>query len=311
MRGGRVRLQLIVNPAASGVRPDQVAVVTQALGQGHELSVVETRHRGHAVELARAGAGDGFQAAVVFGGDGTSNEAANGLAGTETALAVLPGGSTNVLARVVGSSRTLRPAVEQLVSALDRPPRRIGLGLANDRYFLFHVGMGFDAVVVREVEKRAYLKRSIGQAAFVLAALTTWLARFDHGRPHLMVSDGDTTVLEDGYLAICQNTQPYTFLGGRPLNLAPDAGWDNALTLTTLRTLDLGTFLPLVVSALGDGSKLRGHPRVDYRSDVRAITVQGVGGHERFSYQADGEYLGETEILRLTYEPDRLLLFTT
>ena len=300
-----MKLQLVVNPEASTVKPDRAALVESTLGRDHELAVVETLYRGHAMDLAREAASAGCEAVVVFGGDGTFNEAANGLVGTETALAVLPGGSTNVFARTIGSARKVRPAVEQLRRALTRPPRRIGLGLVNGRYFLFHVGMGFDAAVVCEVERRPRLKRILGQGVFVYAAFATWFRGYDHTRPHLIVREGDRTLADDGYFAICQNTNPYTYLGIRPLNVAPDAGLDRALTLTTIRTLELGTFLPIVASALGDGRKLREHPQVDYRTDVRSATVEG---HDRFPYQVDGDYLGEAEQLTLTYEEDRLLL---
>ncbi len=302
-----VKLQLIINPMAATVSTKRAALVQRTLRRGHELSVSRTLDRGHAITLARGAARAGCQVVVVFGGDGTCNEGATGLAGTETALAVLPGGSTNVVARTMGSARKLVPALQQLRVALDRPPRRIGLGLVNDRYFLCNLGMGFDAAVVHEVEKRPQLKRSIGQGAFVYAAIATWFGGFDHSRPHLIVREGDATVLEDGYFAICQNTNPYTYLGPKPFNVAPDAGLDTALALTTIRTLRLRTFLPLVASALGDGHKLRRHPQVDYRPDVRSITVDG---HRRFPYQVDGDYLGEAERLTITYEPDRLLLVT-
>lgn len=166
-----MRLLLVVNASASSVTARARVVIQRALAADHDVTVAETSRRGHATRLAQGAASDGVDVVVVLGGDGTLNEAANGLAGTETALAVLPGGSTNVFARAIGSARKVGPAVQQLRAALDRRPRRIGLGLVNDRYFLFNLGMGFDAAVVREVEKRPQLKRSIGQAAFVLRRL--------------------------------------------------------------------------------------------------------------------------------------------
>jgi diacylglycerol kinase family enzyme len=313
-----MKLLLIVNPTASAVTPDRRAVVEDVLGHGHDLMVAETLYRGHAIDVAREAAGTGTDVVVVLGGDGTLNEAANGLVGTETALAALPGGSTNVFARTIGSPRKVKAAVADLAAALDRPPRRIGLGLVNGRYFLFHVGMGFDAAVVGKVEQKPHLKRSIGQGVFVYAAFATWFRGFDRTRPHLVVRDGDTTLVDDGYFAICLNTNPYTYLGVRPLNVAPDATFDQPLTLVTLRTIRLGPFLRLVGSTLGSGRRLREDPRVDYRPNVEQVSVaawdgQGDGqpdgqGDHRFPYQADGDYLGEAETLAISYEPDRLLL---
>ncbi|MFN2503095.1 MAG: diacylglycerol kinase family protein [Acidimicrobiales bacterium] len=299
-----MKLQLIVNPKASAVTPGKCAAVKEAL-QDHDVTVVETLYRGHAMDLAREGVNAGCQVVVVLGGDGTLNEAANGLAGSDVAMACLPGGSTNVYARTLGWSRKVKGALRQLGPALERPPRRVGLGLVNGRYFLFHVGMGFDAAVVAQVEKRPQLKRTIGQGVFVYAAFATWLRHFDRTRPNIIVRDGETTILDDGYFAVCLKTNPYTYFGIRPLCLAPDAGLDTPLAMVTLRTLKLGSTLSLVGSAIGSGRKLRNHPQVDYRSDVTAITVVG---HRPVPYQADGDYLGDSEQLTFTHEADRLLL---
>jgi diacylglycerol kinase family enzyme len=227
-------------------------------------------------------------------------------------MACLPGGSTNVFARTIGSARKLKPALEQVRAALHRPPRPFGMGLVNGRYFLFHVGMGFDAAVVAQVEQKPHLKRTIGQGVFVYAAFATWLRTFDRTHPHLVVRDGDDILVDDGYFGVCLNTNPYTYFGVRPLNLAPSATFDSPLALVTLRTLTLGKTLSLVGSSLVSGRKLRSDPEVDYRPEVTGITVTGrtapEGGIETFPYQADGDFLGEAERLTFSYEPDRLRL---
>ncbi|MDP9389521.1 MAG: diacylglycerol kinase family lipid kinase, partial [Actinomycetota bacterium] len=113
-----MKLLLVVNPTASSVTPRSREQVEQALTRGHDVTVVETTARGDAVDLARRAVDDGTDVVVVFGGDGTVNEAANGLVGTSTALAALPGGSTNVFARTLGLPNRPVPAVERLVAAL-------------------------------------------------------------------------------------------------------------------------------------------------------------------------------------------------
>ena len=293
--------------------PKKKEAAEEALAEKHELSVTETLYRGHGIDLAREAAAAGSEVVVVLGGDGTLNEVANGLAGTDTAMACLPGGSTNVFSRAIGGARRVKPALRQLLPALDRPPRRIGLGLVNGRYFLFHVGMGFDAAVVGMVEKKSELKRKIGQAVFVYAAFATWGRTYDRTRPHLVLRQGETTLVDDGYFAVCLNTNPYTYFGIRPLNLAPDASLDGPLSMVTLRTLTLGTTLSLVGSAIATGRRLRAHPLVDYRPEVKEMTVVGARAdpdapQDRFPYQADGDYLGEAEHLTITYEPNRLAI---
>lgn len=301
-----MKLLLLLNPSASSVTARARVVIRKALSADHEVTVAETSRRGHALRLAQDAAAGDIDTVVVLGGDGTLNEAANGLAGTDTALGVVPGGSTNVFARTIGMADDPIEAAGQLLGALERDScRRIGLGSVNGRYFLFHVGMGFDAAVVAQVERRAALKRYAGHPLFVYAGFTTWLRHYDRGRPRLAVHTPDGALVDDGYLCLCFNSNPYTYLGTRPLNVAPDADLERGLVAVTFRTLDAVQLLALVASALGTGSWLRRHRKIDYRTDLSSLTVRG---HGPFPYQVDGDYLGETEHLELRHEPDALTI---
>jgi diacylglycerol kinase family enzyme len=301
-----VKLLLLLNPSASSVTARARVVIRKALSADHEVTVAETSRRGHALRLAQDAAAGDIDTVVVLGGDGTLNEAANGLAGTDTALGVVPGGSTNVFARTIGMADDPIEAAGQLLGALERDScRRIGLGSVNGRYFLFHVGMGFDAAVVAQVERRAALKRYAGHPLFVYAGFSTWLRHYDRGRPRLAVHTPDGALVDDGYLCLCFNSNPYTYLGTRPLNVAPDADLERGLVAVTFRTLDGVRLLALLASALGTGSWLRRHRKIDYRTDLAALTVRG---HGPFPYQVDGDYLGETEQLELRHEPDALTI---
>ncbi|MEN9792595.1 MAG: hypothetical protein RL330_673, partial [Actinomycetota bacterium] len=145
-----MRLLLIVNSFASSVTARNTVAVHQKLAARHEVQVVETNRRGHATRFAEDAARRGIDVVVSYGGDGTLNEVATGLATTDTALAVLPGGSTNVFARTLGMPNDALAAANLVVDALDRGDiSPIGLGRANGRYFTFHTGMGFDAAVVK------------------------------------------------------------------------------------------------------------------------------------------------------------------
>ena len=301
-----MKLLLLLNPSASSVTARARVVIRKALSADHEVTVAETSRRGHALRLAQDAAAGDIDTVVVLGGDGTLNEAANGLAGTDTALGVVPGGSTNVFARTIGMADDPIEAAGQLLGALERDScRRIGLGSVNRPYFLFNVGMGFYAAVVAQVERRAALKRYAGHPLFVYAGFTTWLRHYDRGRPRLAVHTPDGALVDDGYLCLCFNSNPYTYLGTRPLNVAPDADLERGLVAVTFRTLDAVRLLALVASALGTGSWLRRHRKIDYRTDLAALTVRG---HGPFPYQVDGDYLGETEQLELRHEPDSLTI---
>ncbi|MDQ3106583.1 MAG: NAD(+)/NADH kinase, partial [Actinomycetota bacterium] len=216
-----MRVLLLVNASASSVTARTRVVIAKALSADHEVEVTETNRRGHATRVAQGAAADGVDCVVVLGGDGTLNEAANGLAGSSTALGVLPGGSTNVFARTIGMLNDPIEATGQLLAALaDEHVERVGLGSVNGRYFLFHVGMGFDAAVVEQVEKRSSLKRYAGHPLFVYAGFATWFRYFDRKRPSIRVRAGASGAEVDAFFAICLNTNPYTYLGNRALNIA-------------------------------------------------------------------------------------------
>jgi diacylglycerol kinase family enzyme len=301
-----VKLLLLVNSSASSVTARTRMVIQKALAADHEVTLAETSRRGHATRLAQGAAREGVEVVVVLGGDGTLNEAANGLAGTATALAPLPGGSTNVFSRTIGLPDDPTEATGALLDALSRRSiRRVGLGCVNDRYFLFHVGMGFDAAVVAQVERRAELKRYASHALFVYAVLTTAARHYDRSRPRLAVHHADGSVVDDGYEVVCFNTTPYTYLGTMPLHVAPDAGFDRGLVTVTLRTLRVGTVMGLMGSAALGRRRVAHHPLVDYRTAVQEVRITG---HGSFPYQVDGDYLGEVSSLQLRHEPEALAL---
>jgi diacylglycerol kinase family enzyme len=300
-----VRVTLVVNPFASSVRPKRRARVEAALAGAHDLAVVETKGRDHATTLAADAAAGGAEVVAVLGGDGTLNEAANGLVGTGTALAALPGGSTNVFARTIGMSHDLGRSLTQLGELLAAGSiRRMPLGAVNGRRFLFHVGLGFDAAVVEQVERRAEAKRKLGQAIFVYATLVTLARHFDRRRSHFAMEFDDSTSV-DGAYAVVMNSNPYTYLGPIPLDLTSDAVPGRGLVAVTVRTVALPTIVGLLTSAMGSGKRLRSNPRVDHRPDLRSFTVRG---HGPFPYQVDGDYLGMAEELAVTYEAHALAI---
>jgi diacylglycerol kinase family enzyme len=309
-----LRLLLIVNASASSVTARGRVVIQKSLAADHDVSVAETSRPGHATRLAQGAAAKGTDVVIVLGGDGTFNEAANGLAGTATALGVLPGGSTNVFARTIGMTNDPIEATGELLSALGRGPGRIvpvGLGNVNGRRFLFHVGVGFDAAVVSQVEKRSALKKYLGQAFFTYAALTTWAFGYDRRQPHfgmvLKTADGEQVEVGDGYFAIVMNTNPYTFVGERPFNLAPGTGLTTPLTAVILQSLSAATVLGLAaraVRASADGPPPR-HRKVVY---VRGVVAATLTARDQVPYQMDGEPLGDGPELTFTWEPDNLRL---
>jgi diacylglycerol kinase family enzyme len=300
-----LRLLLIVNSFASSVTARTTVLVEQAFSEDYEVQVVETNRRGHATRFARDAAVRGVDVVAALGGDGTLNEVANGLADTEAKLAVLPGGSTNVFARTIGLPNDPVHAAWEVVDALRRgSTKRVGLGVVNGRYFTFHTGIGFDAAVVRQVEKRASVKRWAGHPLFMWAALSTWASGFDRKRPAFVVRLDDAPAVPDGYFAICLNTNPYTYLGNRPLDLSPAATLDRGLVLITFRTLSASAVLGSLGVALRGGG-LPDRPYLQHATDLEHAVVEG---EVPFPYQVDGDYLGETRRLEFRHRPEVLSL---
>jgi len=298
-----MKLLLMVNPAASSVTARRRVAVEDILAADHELSVVVTKARDHATELARHAAGEGVDVVAVLGGDGTINEAANGLAGSSTALGALPGGSTSVFARTLGYSNDLVAAAKELSAALRRGSRRrVEMGTANGRRYLFNLGVGFDAEVVGHVEGGS-LKSRFGQAAFVYSSLVTWLSQEDRTKPHLSVTIADDDTPCGGSFVLCLNTDPYTYFGRRPLNVAPGTGFGTGLAVAVLRDVRLATLGKVMRCVLHDGHDLGLQPGVTLRTDVEAVTVTG---EEPFPYQVDGEYMGRVDTLQVGLERDCL-----
>src|SRR5215207_2365262 len=143
------RMLVIVNPYATTMSVRLKQLVVYALQGRFEVEAVDTQRKGHAIELCREAADEGYDIVVAFGGDGTVNEAANGLAGSSTALTCLPGGSNNVFCKMLGIPNDVVDATEHLLGLSDRwEPRAVDLGRVNGRAFTFAAGMGLDASVV-------------------------------------------------------------------------------------------------------------------------------------------------------------------
>lgn len=306
IRSAPVRVLLLVNATASSVTARKRVVIRKALAADHDVDVAQTSRRGHATRLARAAADDGYDVVAVLAGDGTLNEAADGLAGTSTALAPLPGGSTNVYAQTLGLPNDPMEATGMLLASLDaRSMHRVGLGRVNGRRFLFHCGLGFDAAVIEQVERHSDLKRFAAHPLYVVAAFYTWFAKYDRSEPRFRVLLPDGEEIDDAYFAIVSKTSPYTMLGSRQLHVAPQATLDSPLGLTVFRRMDPLTLIGSAASAMLSGRFIahrRGVLQFANMTDIR------VRASRPFQYQVDGDFLGTTTSLDFGYESDALTL---
>ncbi|NUT22651.1 MAG: diacylglycerol kinase family lipid kinase [Hamadaea sp.] len=300
-----MRALLIVNPKATTTSARSRDVIHGALRSELELELGYTRRRGHAGHLAQQAAEAGIELVVALGGDGTVNEVVNGLmAGPpekRPALAVVPGGSTNVFVRALGLPREWSEATGVLLQALrEGRSRTIGLGLADDRYFTFCAGLGLDAAVTRRVERARRKGRRSTPGLYLRSTLGEYFLE-RHPAELTLELPGEP---DEGRLAsiIVQNTAPWTFLGDRPVHPNPDASFDLGLDVMALRVLRVPSTVRTVAQILATDGEPRGR-QVLRHHDLAGFTVTS-GTPQAF--QLDGDYLGEREQVRFTAVPDAL-----
>lgn len=307
-----MKVLLVVNEAASSVTARREVIISKLIAADHDVTVARTHRRDHATQLALGAARTGTEVVMVLGGDGTLNEVANGLVGTDCAVAALPGGSTNVFSRALGlSDDPIEAALTNLDAMAHGSIRSMGVGSANGRYFTFHVGIGWDAALVEQVERRPEMKRWASHALFIYAGLRTFFGTYDRSRPHFRVIYDDGRTVEGAYFAVVLNLNPYTFVGSRPFNLAPQATLDNPLTAVVVRSMGALPFLGLLGSALNTGKRLQHARAVDYSPDVDHLMIDALvrgGGAVAVPYQVDGDYLGTVTSLELRHHPNALRL---
>lgn len=300
-----MRALLIVNPHATSTTERRRDLLAHALAGEVSLRVEHTKARGHAAELAAAAVDDGTRLVVVHGGDGTVNEAVNGLLtrGVRPAmplLAVVPGGSTNVFARALGIDPDPTLATEQILAGLAAGRSRIvSLGKADERYFTFNAGLGLDAEVVKSVEDHRSTGKKISNSLHVRRTIRQFFAT-DRRHPRLTVTvDGQTH--ENLFLAFVSNVDPWTYAGNRPVRTNPGLPADDGLGLLAMRSLHTTTALRTARQLLTEkGPRGRAVLRVDGTPAI------GVRASEPAGLQLDGDYLGERTSVEFRSVPHAL-----
>lgn len=329
---------LVVNPAATTTTERVRNVLVSALSADLVLETVLTKGRGHAAELARGAAESGVDLVICLGGDGTVNEVTNGLlaAGPSPAtpaLAVVPGGSTNVFARALGFSPSPVEATGELLDHLrEGRSRRISLGHARygpqTRWFVFCAGMGLDAEVVAQVERKRAKGRSNTPGLFLRSALARYARGIGHDRPQITLgmepdpepaeaahaaaeqeTGQDATARDEQAaarrtveIAIVCNTLPWTYLGTRPVRACPEASFTTGLDVLGVRRQRLGTMLRTAGQMLAGERGPHGR-NITLAHDLSRLRL---AASAPAPFQVDGEYLGEYDEVELTAHPNAL-----
>lgn len=301
----RTQLMLLVNPRASRADMDELAAAVRALRGAFSVSTAYTEARGHATELAREAAAEGYAIVAAAGGDGTFSEAAQGLALSETALACLPTGCTNVFARSVGGARRALPAAERLAE-LERSgataARAIDLGTVNGRHFLSMSGVGFSASMTAAADAVPDRKARFGQLHFAAAAASELARRYLSDPPRMRVEAGGRSAA--GLTAIVQNSRTLTYFGPREIRACDAASLDSgAISLMLLQRARPRDVPPVLMRLVA--RRVADHRHVESFASVPTATI--VSEDERpLPVEADGEYLGEHHRLEYGVAPAAL-----
>ncbi|HKS44782.1 MAG TPA: diacylglycerol kinase family protein [Amycolatopsis sp.] len=299
-----MRAILVVNPQATSTTAGGRDVLAHALASQVKLEVVETDYAGHALAVARGAAREGIDLVVAHGGDGTVNEVVNGLLangpGDAPALGVVPGGSANVFARALGIARDPVEATHQLLRAIEGGhSRMVGLGRADDRWFTFNAGMGWDADVVTAVADRRGKQTN---ALLYLRAAVTCYFRPPLGRQPLTVHlPGEEPV--QVRMAFVSNTDPWSYLGERPVHLNATTSFDGGLGLFALRGLGLPTVFRHARQALREEARKHRGRRLTAHDDLAELSVEA---EQPVNFQVDGDPVGQRTRVKFVSVPKAL-----
>jgi diacylglycerol kinase family enzyme len=308
--GSKRRMLIIVNPYATTVSDRLRHLVVYALQGRYEVDAVDTEARGHATELCREAAHEGYDVVVAFGGDGTVNEAANGLIGSParpspTPLCCLPGGSANVFGKMLGIPGDVVDATEHLLAmADDWRPRKVDLGVVNGRYFTFASGLGLDASVVARVDANPKMKARLGPYFFTWVAISTFLRRYLLRPPRLEVDAAGRRL--GGVTAIVQNGSPFTYFQDHPIEIVDGAALDSgALAGGVLHRATPLTMPFIAWRAFSRSAHVAGHRQVTGLADLSEMVVRSADGRP-LPLQVDGDYLGAVTEARYSILPNAL-----
>ena len=313
LRPRKKRMLIIVNPYATTVSDRLKNLVVYALQGRYEVEAVSTEAQNHATEIGREAIDGGYDLVVAFGGDGTLNEVANGLAGTDVPVSILPGGSTNVVARTLGIPDDVVDATEHLLGLADRfEPRRIDLGIANGRRFVFSCGSGLDASAAMRVDRKPKLKAKAGPYFYAWVAVGSFYRDYLRNPVRMRLEAGPHTA--EGVTILAQNSDPFTYFGSRPVRVCENVEIDDGtLSVAVLRRAAQRDMGPIIARVLTERLRAPGHRQIDHFDDVTEARVTSVttgtdGDVRPFPIQVDGDFIGVHPELALAIDPGALTI---
>jgi diacylglycerol kinase family enzyme len=298
------RIAVIANPVASQFTGGSHRDVMSALSSAHETEAIWPSTASEAEDAAAAAVADGYEVVIAMGGDGMVHHVAQGLVGSTAAMGIIPAGTTNVIARLLGVPGRQAKAARLIAKSTER--RRIGVAtitasrgsVETEHHAIFACGIGLDAEVVARADQDPYRKYRFGSIHYMRTAVGTALGSFASRRPHVHATTraGKAEVST----ALVQFREVYTYFGRLPIRLAHEP--PNPMTVLGIDRIRRTRVPQIAFRALfgKDLIRIKG-----------AVIWEGVDELELvadppMSLQADGEGLGYVDSAVIRWNPDAL-----
>jgi diacylglycerol kinase family enzyme len=301
------KLLLVANPSASGFTGAALRDVETILAEGFEVVTVWPNGPAESRQAAADAADEGYSIVAAMGGDGVAHHVANGLAFTATALGIIPTGTTNVVARILGLPRKPAAAATRLLTGSRRLISLAHIATeaplaARSEYALFSLGMGLDADVVAASDQRPTAKYHFSSVNFAAIAARQVLTDYRTRLANMLVEVDGRRAHAASVLIQVHDT--YTYWGRLPLRLTPEPG-DGLTALSIERVATVAT-----IKLAGRGLLHRDLGRqagATVWHDFDKLVIQA---EPSAAFQADGELLGTTDWVEITPAYDALAVIT-
>ena len=301
------RLLLVANPSSSGFTGAAFREVEATLGNGFEVTAVWPNGPAESRQAAADAAAEGYSVVAAMGGDGVVHHVANGLAFSGTALGVIPTGTTNVVARLLGIPMKPSAAASRLVAGTRRLLSLAHIATesplaARSEYAVFSLGMGLDADVVAASDLRPTAKYHFSSLSFIAIAAKQVVTKYRNRPADMLVECAGRRV--EAASVLVQVHDLYTYWGRVPLRLTPDHG-DGPTALAMEQVSVLGTISLGARGLLRRDLERQNGAHLFHEFDKLIIQAWGAVG-----FQADGEMLGKTDSVEITPAYDALSVIT-
>lgn len=298
------RIVVIANPVASQFTGGMHRDVMSTLAKAHDVDAIWPPTAEETAEAAALAAAEGASVVVAVGGDGMVHHVSQGLIGSGSSLAIIPVGTTNVVARLLGVPSRASKAVK----LIERAPGSVQIGAVRvslerestttTHHAMFAAGFGLDAEVVVEADQDPYKKYRFGSMHYARTALRVGLGRFPSTKPHVSVSSGSRSA--ESTTTLVQFRDVYTYFGKLPLRIERET--PAPMTVLHMDRLRRRRVPRIIMGALGK----KGLGSVPGMSVWRGVTELELRADPPVAAQADGESLGLASGATIEWIPDAL-----